>query len=86
MITKVNVPVTVYLKSDSIKHKSMPVRILWAKQQYDVIKLNWHYKKWFGRTLCHEYHVLTKTLYMHLRFNTETQEWLLMEIDDGESN
>jgi hypothetical protein len=86
MIQKVNVPVTVYLKSDSLTHKSMPVRILWARQQYDVKKLSWHHKKWFGRTLCHEYFVLTNSLHMHLRHNTETQEWTLMEIDDGELN
>jgi hypothetical protein len=86
MIQKVNVPVKVLLKSDTDPQKTQPLRIIWAKRYYDVIRVTFHHERWEGRKLMHEFFVETDDLVMRLVMNSSTLSWTLVEVTDYESN
>jgi hypothetical protein len=85
MIQKVNAPVAVYLKSDPHKHEAYPAKIQWAGRDYITRKITWHQPRWIGRVLYHEYYALTDSLLFRLQQNTQTLQWVLLEITDDES-
>lgn len=86
MIQKVNVPVKVLLSADTDPSKTKPLRIIWAKRYYDVIRVTFHHKRYEGRALVHEYFVETDNFVMRLIMNSSTLSWILMEVTDYESN
>jgi hypothetical protein len=87
MKQRINAPVSVYLKSDCRTKKSQPVKILWGVQEFHVDKVVGHVPRYSGKVLFHDYAIMTKSsLMMYLRQNSATQQWILVETDDGELN
>jgi hypothetical protein len=87
MKQRINAPVSVMFKSDARTKKSQPVKILWGVQEFMVDKVMGHVPRYAGKVLFHDYAVMTKSsLMMYLRENTATQQWILVETDDGELN
>lgn len=86
MIQRLKAPVSVLLAYDHKKRKAYPRDLIWDGHHYPVTKIGMSYHKRVGRTLYHIFSVLGGSLYFKLVLNTDTLNWELEEIDDGETN
>ena len=59
-----------------------PKWVKWKGRIHKIEKIGLHYTFREGRVLYHIFSVVTKTLFMKLRLDTETLGWRLMEISD----
>lgn len=60
-----------------------PKWVRWKNRIYKVEKVGLHYTFREGRVLYHIFSIITKTLFMKLRLDTETLKWRLEEVSDG---
>jgi hypothetical protein len=59
-----------------------PKWVKWKNRIHQIEKVGLHYTFREGRVLYHIFSVVTKTMYMKLRLDTETLNWKLEEIND----
>lgn len=60
-----------------------PKWVSWKNKVYKVEKVGLHHTFREGRVLYHIFSVVTETLFMRLKLDTETLNWKLEEISDG---
>ena len=61
-----------------------PKWVKWRNKLYKVKKIGLHHKYREGRTLYHVFSVVTDSLFLRLRLNTENLTWCLDEFRDAE--
>ena len=60
-----------------------PKWVKWKSRVYKIEKIGMHHSYREGRTLYHVFSVITDTLFLRLKLNTENLSWVLEEISDG---
>lgn len=75
MLLKTSEPVIVGMSNT-------PKWVKWKNRVYKIKKIGLHHTYREGRTLYHVFSVITDTLFLRLRLNTENLSWKLEEIDD----
>ena len=86
MIQKLSLPVSVILEYDQSSRVSMPKKVKFEGRYYDIIKLGFHHIYREGKTLYHVFSVASSSLFFRLVLNTDSLQWMLEEICDGEVN
>lgn len=61
-----------------------PKWVKWGPRIYQVKKIGLHHTYREGRTLYHIFSVVTDSLFLRLKFNTENLSWQLEDIEDAE--
>jgi hypothetical protein len=72
--------ITIYKRTDG---KTTPYKIRWNNRSYLITKVGYHHKVRSGRNVYHIFHVCTDSLAFRLRHDTETLDWILEEVSDG---
>ena len=62
---------------------SHPKYVRWRGRNYTITKIGLHHVYRTGRTLYHIFSVLTGTIFMRLKLNTDNLNWSLEEIADS---
>lgn len=83
MTEQINESVSVNFLSNHLKGTAYPWVIFWRGRRYTVVKVGFHHTVYEGRTLVHIFSVTDGTTFFHLRFDTNTLEWKLMEIESS---
>ncbi len=83
MAEAINESVSVNLLSNHVKHSVLPWVIYWRGRRYTITKVGLHHTIREGRTLYHMFSVTDGTTFFHLRFDTDTLTWKLIEVDYG---
>lgn len=86
MIQQVKVPISVLSKFDHRARKTFPVKVTWEGREYRIIKIGLHHTYRAGRVLHHVFSVASQTLYFKLVLNTESLQWTLEEVSDGNTS
>lgn len=60
-----------------------PKYVIWKGRNYTITKIGLHHHFRQGNTLYHVFSVVTDTLFLRLKLNTEDLTWRLEEIEDG---
>lgn len=83
MNIQINEPIdiiTIYKRTGA---KTTPYKIRWNGRSYIITKIGYHHKVREGNTIYHIFHVCTDTLAFRLKHNTDSLQWLLEEVSDG---
>ena len=80
MAEPINESVSVNFLSNHLKGTAYPWVIFWRGRRYTITKIGLHHAVRDGRTLYHLYSATDGTTFFHLRFDTETLGWKLLEI------
>jgi len=72
--------ITIYKRTGA---KTAPYKIRWKNRSYLITKVGYHHKVRSGRSIYHIFHVCSDSLAFRLRHETETLEWILEEVSDG---
>lgn len=83
MAEAINESVSVNLLFNHIKRSVMPTSLFWRGRRYTITKVGLHHMMREGRTLYHMFSVTDDTTFFHLRFDTDTLTWKLIEVDYG---
>ena len=86
MIDKIDAPISVTLEYDHKTRRSFPSKVTWEGREYSIRTVDYHHKFFQGRTYIHIFSVASDTVFFRLAYNTQTLQWRLQEIADGESN
>jgi hypothetical protein len=73
----INEKVTVGIVNDTPKY------VIWKNSSHTITQIGLHHVYREGKTLYHIFSIVTGSLFMRLRFNTDTLFWTLEEIEDG---
>jgi hypothetical protein len=73
----INEKVTVGMVND------VPKYVLWKGRNHTVTKVGLHHLYRQGKTLYHIFSVVADTLFMRLKFDTDTLHWTLEESESG---
>jgi hypothetical protein len=73
----INEPVTVGSVNGDPKY------VIWKGRNYTITKIGLHHHFRQGNTLYHIFSVVTDTLFLRLKLNTDDLTWRLEEIEDG---
>ncbi len=60
-----------------------PKYVVWKGRSYTISKVGLHHSLREGRTLYHIFSVVSDTIFLRLRLNTDNLLWNLEEISDG---
>jgi len=60
-----------------------PKYMIWKGRNYAINKIGLHHSQRVGRTLYHIFSVISGSLFLRLRLNTDNLLWNLEEISDG---
>lgn len=74
----INEPVSVGLVNNTPKY------VIWKGENYTISNIGLHHLFREGRVLYHVFSVLTGTVFMRLRLNTDNLSWRLEEISDSD--
>jgi hypothetical protein len=77
MMLKINEKVTVRMVND------IPKYVLWHGRSHTITQIGLHHFYREGRTLYHIFSVVADTMFMRLKFDTDTLGWRLEEINDS---
>lgn len=61
----------------------IPKYVIWKGRNHNINKIGLHHLFRQGRTLYHIFSVVADTIFMRLKFDTDTLFWTLEEIEDG---
>lgn len=86
MLQRISAPISVDFFFDHTLRRAAPRSILWEGRQYQVLRVGMHHTYRFGRTLFHVFSVETAALFFRLVFDSESLQWRVEEISDGESD
>jgi len=84
MIQKISAPISVILTYNHRKKEVKPVKVLWENRPYLITRIGLHHTVRQGRTLFHIFSVECDALFFRLMLNTESLNWTVEEIADGE--
>jgi hypothetical protein len=73
----VNEKVTVGMVND------IPKYVIWKNRSHNITQVGLHHLYHQGKTLYHIFSVVADTLFMRLKFDTDTLYWTLEETEDG---
>lgn len=62
---------------------STPKYVVWKGRSYTISKIGLHHFFREGRVLYHVFSVVSDTLFLRLKLNTENLRWKLEEISDA---
>lgn len=80
MAELINESVSVNFLSNHLKGTAYPWVIFWRGRRYTITKIGLHHTVRDGRVLYHLYSATDGVTFFHLRFDTETLSWKLLEI------
>lgn len=63
----------------------IPKYVIWKGRVHNITQVGLHHFFREGRTLYHIFSVISETLFMKLKLDTDNLIWRLEEVDDGPS-
>jgi hypothetical protein len=75
---KINEKVTVGMVNN------IPKYVLWKNRSHNITQIGLHHHFREGATLYHVFSVIAGTLFMRLKFDTDSLVWVLEEVSDSE--
>jgi hypothetical protein len=72
--------ITIYKRLGS---ETTPYKIRWNGRSHVITKIGYHHKVREGTTLYHIFHVCSNTLAFRLKHNSDSLQWFLEEVSDG---
>jgi hypothetical protein len=60
-----------------------PKYVIWKGRNYTITKIGLHHHFREGSTLYHVFSVVTDTLFLKLKLNTDNLQWILEEIQEN---
>jgi hypothetical protein len=81
LMNLINESVSVDLLSNHIKGFAIPWTFEWRGRRYRTNKVGLHHTERIGRTLYHIFSVTDGTSFFKLKFDTETLNWKLIEVE-----
>ncbi len=84
MMQRISAPVSVTLAFDHTKRRVFPKVVVWEGRIYKIRNVGLHHTYRAGRTLYHVFSVESLELFFRLVLDTDTLNWRLEEISDGE--
>ena len=79
----INEKVSVITLYDRDTRVYKPLKVKWGGRVYVISEWGYRHNRREGRAMIHVFSVSTPTLFMCLELNTETLDWTLKEISDG---
>jgi len=73
----INEKVTVGMVNDTPKY------VIWSGRSHNISQIGLHHLYRQGKTLYHIFSVVSGTVFMRLKFDTDNLRWTLEEIEDG---
>ncbi|MFC1625428.1 hypothetical protein ACFL1Q_00085 [Patescibacteria group bacterium] len=61
---------------------SSPKWVAWRGRVYKIDKVGFHHSFWEGSILIHIFSVVSGTLFLKLKLNTQSLKWVLEEVSD----
>lgn len=86
MQEKINEKVGVVTIYDNIKRITTPYAIKWQGKTHKISKIGYHHTQREGRTLMHIFSVSNDSLAFRLKLDTDTLNWTLEAVSDGNAN
>jgi hypothetical protein len=86
MIQKIQAPISVALVFNHKTREVKPARVLWEGRPYIIKRIGLHHTYRQGRTLFHVFSIESDSLFFRLVLDTDTLNWRVEEIADGEPN
>lgn len=71
----INEKVTVGMIND------IPKYVIWKGRSHNITQIGLHHHFREGNTLCHVFSVISGTLFLRLKFNTDNLIWVLEEVE-----
>jgi len=62
---------------------NIPKYVIWKGRSHNITQIGLHHVYREGKTLYHIFSVTSGTLFMRLKFDTDTLGWILEEVEDG---
>ena len=73
---------TIAEKVSVISQDDTPLSITWKNRDYKITKIGLHHDFYEGKILMHVFSVLSDTLFLKLKLNTNSLQWKLEEINE----
>lgn len=86
MLENINERVSVITKYDRDSGAVMPVKMRWQAKDYLIQKLGYYHKIREGRTIQHIFHVTDGSIDFRLKHNSDTLNWILEQVSDGNAS
>ena len=86
MTDHIEEPVGVIAIYQAGKPNPLPWKVKWKQRYFTFRQVDLCHPVWEGKTLHYIYSLSNGTSYFRLDYNTYSQHWLLMEINDGLPN
>lgn len=83
MINYVNEAVSVITVYNAEARTITPAAMRWNGKRYTIKRVAFYHPVRIGRVLHHVYSVTDGAMDFRLDFNSENQQWCLMEVSDG---
>ena len=83
MINYVNEEVSVITVYNAETHTIKPVAMKWNGKRHTIVRVAFYHPVRKGRVLHHVFSVTDGAMDFRLDFNSENQQWHLMEVSDG---
>lgn len=83
MYQKISEPINVTISSRGGMHSLNIETIVWKNRAYPIRKIGLHHMYREGKKLFHVFSLVTPTLFMKIRLDTETLGWTLEEIGNA---
>ncbi len=81
MAESIDESVSVNLLSNHMTHSASPSSLYWHGRRYTLTHIGLHHTVQEGRTLIHIFSATDGVTFFKLKFDTETLEWRLLEIE-----
>lgn len=85
MVQQLNEPVSVISFYNHTRKRVGLTKIIWNKREYVVTKIGLHHTYRKGATLYHVFSVIADGLFFRLLLNSESLQWLVEYVSDGET-
>lgn len=69
-------------KVEVVLASQIPKSVIWRARTYKIDKIGLHHTYRKGRTLYHVFSVISSTLFLRLRLDTDSLSWQLEEVSD----
>lgn len=86
MNLKINENIDVITIYKRLSGQTAPFKIRWNNRSYLITKVGYHHKVRSGRTVYHIFHVCSDSLAFRLKHDSDTLEWILEEVSDGNAD
>ena len=83
MLEAINEKISVVLICSAKNGKSYPYKMRWRESEIIFSEITYHHMTREGRVVSHVFHTTDKNMDYKLAFDTQSLNWKLLEVSDG---